>query len=326
MNHLTIKLLILLFLIGFHHSAFAEWYSHEKPIMGTRVYVKVWHQNREKATKAVDAVIDEMHRIDTLMSPYKESSELSRINRLAHEKPVKISKELFDLIVRSKDISKMTRGAFDVTFASIGFEFDYRSGVKPADDWIDSNLEKINFRNVELDPRVQSIVYLKPGVKIDLGGIAKGHAVDRSIHILKSFGVENAIVTAGGDSRIIGDHNGRPWNIGIKNPRSENQQVAIIPLYTQAISTSGDYERYFIQDGERHHHILNPKTGKSVKGLRSVSIVGPNATLTDALSTSVFVLGLQEGMKLVESLDDVEAVLIDGAGEMHYSSGFLSTN
>jgi thiamine biosynthesis lipoprotein len=160
-------------------------------------------------------------------------------------------------------------------------------------------------------------------VRIDLGGVAKGHAVDRSIALLQTRGIKQAIVTAGGDSRIIGDRKGRPWMVAIRDPRRRYKAVAVLPLHNAAISTSGDYERYFELNGERYHHIINPRNGHSVSGIRSVTVIGPNSTTADALSTGVFVLGVEKGLAVIESLPDVEAVMIDANSEMHYSSGLL---
>ena len=163
--------------------------------------------------------------------------------------------------------------------------------------------------------------YTQPGVRIDLGGIAKGYAVDRSIAILRSLGVEHASVTAGGDTMIMGDRFGRPWVVGIRHPDDPEKVIARIPMVDAAISTSGDYERYFDEDGKRYHHIINPQTGKSVGEVRSVTIIGPDATTTDGLSTSVFVMGPERGIALIERLGDVDSVIVTSDGKVLYSSG-----
>jgi thiamine biosynthesis lipoprotein len=157
-------------------------------------------------------------------------------------------------------------------------------------------------------------------VRIDLGGIAKGSGVDRCIQLFQELGIEQALVTAGGDSRMMGDRWGRPWTIGIRDPRDADKMVAVIPLMDEAVSTSGDYQRYFEKDGVRYHHIINPKSGDSARELQSVTIIGPDATTTDALSTSVFVLGLEAGLKLIDRLPDIDAILVDQHGRMHYSN------
>ncbi|HJX17641.1 MAG TPA: FAD:protein FMN transferase [Acidiferrobacterales bacterium] len=299
----------------------AEWYSREEAIMGTAVRVELWHDDATAARVAMSAVMDEMHRIDALMSPYKPDSELSRINREAAQKPVVISREMFDLIARSIEFSKLSGGAFDITFSSVGYLYDYREHVKPTDRQIAQALPGINYRHLQLDSKGRTIHYARPGLRIDLGGIAKGYAVDNCIAILKGRGITNAIVTAGGDSRLLGDRRGRPWNVGIRDPRRSGEVAAVLPLADIAISTSGDYERYFEEDGVRHHHIINPRTGKSATGVRSVTVIGPDGITTEGLTKSVFVKGPKAGMRLIESLKGVDAVIIDDAGRMLVSPG-----
>jgi len=171
------------------------------------------------------------------------------------------------------------------------------------------------------NPAKKNIYFNQKYVQIDLGGIAKGYAVDRAITLLSDRGITSAIVTAGGDSRILGDKRGRPWMVGIRDPRNKQELVAALPMTDAAISTSGDYERYFESDGIRYHHIISPKTGESIRSTRSVTVIGTNTTTTDALSTSIFVLGQIKGMKLIESTPEVEAIIIDKAGIMYYSKG-----
>jgi len=302
----------------------AEWQKQEQSIMGTAIRVELFDQDPNVARQAIQAVMDEMHRIDRLMSPYKPDSNLSQINANASQKAVSVEPELFKLIAKSLHFSNLTQGAFDITFASVGRHYNYRKGIRPTDEKINKELLLINYKHILLDPKTKTIRFAIPGVSIDLGGIAKGHAVDNGIRILKKMGIKHAIITAGGDSRIIGDKRGRPWVIGIRDPRKSRAVKGTIPLVDSALSTSGDYERYFVKNGEHYHHILRPDTGKSAKQLRSVTIIGPNATTTDALSTSVFVMGPKKGMELVEKLDDIEAILIDQKDRMLYSSGLLS--
>jgi thiamine biosynthesis lipoprotein len=262
-----------------------------------------------------------MHRIDRSMSPFIEASELSRINREAAVHPVVISKELFDLITRSLEFSKLTDGAFDITFSSVGYLYDYRRHVRPSEADIQRALPGVNYRHITLDRAASTIRFVRPGVRIDLGGIAKGYAVDSCIGLLKQRGITHALVTAGGDSRVLGDRRGRPWMIGVRDPLHKKGMVAVLPLSDTAVSTSGDYERYFEADGVRYHHIINPKTGHSASEVHSATIMAPDATTTDGLSTSVFVLGPEKGMALVESLKGVEAVIVDKKGRLLYSRG-----
>jgi thiamine biosynthesis lipoprotein len=291
--------------------------------MGTVVRIELWIDNRKAGQAAIAAVMDEMRRVDRLMSTYKEDSKISLVNRRAATEPVTVSRELLELLARSLRMSELTDGAFDITYASAGHLYDFHRKVKPSADALAAALPAINYRHVVLDRANSSVRFLRSGVRIDLGGIAKGHAIDRAIALLKARGIQHALVSAGGDSRLIGDRRGRPWVVGIRDPRQENEVVAVIPLSDAAISTSGDYERYFEADGVRYHHIINPGNGQPVSGVRSVTVVGADSTTMDALSTSVFVMGVNKGLALVESLPDVEALIVDADGKMHYSSGLV---
>lgn len=300
--------------------ALADWFSREEVVMGTVVRIELWQEDETTANTALRAVMDEMHRVDANMSPFKPESELSRINREAALKPVAISQEMFDLIALSIDFSKLSGGAFDITFSSVGYLYDYREHIKPTDAEIAKALPGINYRHLQLDRKRCTIHFARAGVRIDLGGIAKGYAVDNGIAILKKLGIANAIVTAGGDSRLLGDRRGRPWNVGIRDPRQRDGVVTVLPLADVAISTSGDYERYFELDGVRHHHIINPKTGKSANGIRSVTIIAPNGVTAEGFTKSVFVQGVHEGMRLVDAQKKIDAIIIDATGNIFYSA------
>jgi thiamine biosynthesis lipoprotein len=316
-----IALISLLLTVSISTPSSAAWVSQQAAIMGTRIGVELWHEDEAAAQRAIDAVLAEFRRLDKALSPYIESSELYRVNQEASQRPVDISQEFFELLQTSLDYARLTDGAFDITFASIGYQYDYRKGIKPDDQAITDALPLINYRLIRLDTAANTVAFEREGMRIDLGGIAKGYAVDRAISLLQRHGIEHALISAGGDSRLLGDHRGRPWNIGIQAPRKEGALAAVLPLSETAISTSGDYERYFERDGVRYHHIISPKTGRSAGELRSVTILGPNATRTDALSTSVFVLGLKQGLALIDRMEDVEAVIIDSQGFMHMSKG-----
>lgn len=297
----------------------AEWYSDQRAIMGTSISVELWADDDKTAQAAIEAVMQEMTRIDRTMSPYIETSELALINREATQHPVKISAEMMHLLKTSIHYSEVSRGAFDITFASVGYLYDYRNHIKPTDAQIASHLNAIDYRSMKLDEKTGTVYFTKPGMRIDLGGIAKGYAVDRGAEILSTRGINNAIVTAGGDSRILGDRRGRPWIVGIKNPREENKSAVALPLTDTAISTSGDYERYFMDGDRRVHHIINPKTGKSATGVRSVSVLAPHGIDTDALTKPLFILGVQRGMEIIDKIPGVDAIVIDDQGQMFYS-------
>lgn len=303
----------------------AKWHSKTFVVMGTQAKIEfecVEHHacsDVQKAEQLVQKLVEEMHRIDATMSPYKRTSELSKINREAAQKPLVISPELFNLIEKSIDFSKLTDGAFDITFSSLGYLYDYRQGLKPNQEQINELKQVINFKKIDLNRKQHTIHFLDPRVKIDLGGIAKGYVIDLCIEILKQAGIDNAYVNAGGDSRIIGYKNQRPWYIGIKHPRDQKKLVANLPLENIAVSTSGDYERFFIKDGIRYHHIIDPKTGDSAKKVQSVTILAKDSITADALSTSAFVLGIEQGMKLINDLVGVSAIMINDKSRMFLS-------
>jgi len=300
-----------------------DWHAREEAIMGTAIRVELWSEDRADGEAAINAVMTEMHRIDHAMSPHKPESELSRINRHAATSPVKLSDEMARLVSRALDFSKLSGGAFDITYAGVGHLYDYREKIKPSDAEIAKARDAVGYQNLILDTAARTLRFARDGVRIDLGGFAKGHAVDNAAAILARRGVKNAIVSAGGDSRVMGDHRGRPWTIAIRDPRRPGEVVAVLPLEDTAISTSGDYERYFEQDGVRCHHVLDPKTGKSPSSVHSVTILAADGLTTEGLSKSVFVLGVEKGMRLIESQEGVDAVVIDAAGQLHYSSGLL---
>jgi len=243
------------------------------------------------------------------------------VNARAAQGPLKISPELYDLLTTALDYSRVTDGAFDITYASVGYLYDYREHKRPTDAQIQAALPAINWRHVIVDLPASTIRFTQPGVRIDLGGIAKGHSVDRGIALLQGRGVAHALVTAGGDSRIIGDRFGKPWVVGIRHPDRKQEVIARIPLEDAAISTSGDYERYFDEGGVRYHHIIDPGTGHSASKVRSATIIGPTATRTDGLSKTAFVLGPERALEIYNRLDDIDAILVTPDGRVLYSKG-----
>lgn len=298
----------------------AEWYSDTQEKMGTRVEIQLWADSETAARPLLAAGMAEFDRVEAWMSTYREDSEISGVNRLAGREPVRVSAELFGIVQKALELSVLSDGAFDVTFDSVGRLYDFRTGVRPDAGSIRENLPDINFRHVILDPEASTIRFTKEGTRINLGGIGKGYACDRVIDLLRKAGVSNALANAGGDTRLLGDRRGKPWMVGIRDPDDGERWVTRLALDDEAISTSGDYERFFDEDGVRYHHILDPKSGSSARGVRSVTVVGPDATLTDGLSTSVFVLGPERGLALIESTPGYAAVIIDAQHNVRFST------
>lgn len=299
----------------------AEWHGEAIDLMGTRVSVELWHEDPVVAERLVTRVLDEYRRIDREMSTYRPDSQLSRVNRDAAAGPVAVDPELYALIERALELSEKSGGAFDISYESVGYLYDFRARARPSQSQIDAHLDAIDYRRLALDEAASTIRFEAPGMRINLGGIAKGYAVERAAGLLREAGVEHALLNAGGDTRVLGDRRGQPWIVGIRHPRLDDAVVTRLPLVDEAISTSGDYERFFEDDGRRYHHIINPATGQPTAGILSVSVIGPDATLTDGLSTTVFVLGVEQGIALIETLPAYEAVVIDAGGRLSYSSG-----
>ena len=315
-------LLICLAVLGaLPRAAHAEWYKRTDAIMGTRIYVELWDTDPVHGEASIDAVMADMRRIDDLMSHYKPESQLSKINQHAAEAPVVVDKELFDLIKLSTHYSEITEGAFDITYASVGYLYNYPNHVRPTEEQIKAALPAVNWRNMKFDDAHHSVFFEHKGMRIDLGGIGKGYAVDHGIEILQKRGIQHAVVTAGGDTRIIGDHMGRAWLVAIRHPDDPNKVVTRIPLSDAAMSTSGDYERYFDENGVRYHHIIDPRTGHSASKVRSATIIGPTATQTDGMSKTAFVLGAEKTLEIINRMPEYDAVFVKPDGKVLYSNG-----
>ena len=316
----------ILLLLALSQPASAEWFSLEDAKMGTRVEVQFWldEDKPEMAAELLATSMAEFDRIEVLMSTYIDSSEISRVNNKAAEEPQQISAELFGLLQQSLELSAATKGAFDITYDSVGYLYNFREKKRPDPMEIAERLSSVNYQNLILNESDQTVSFTQSGVRINLGGIAKGYSVEKIIKILANAGVKHALATAGGDTRILGDRRDKPWIVGIRDPDNSEAIFTRLALNNEAVSTSGDYERFFIEDGKRYHHILSPADGRPVEGVRSVTIIGPNATMTDGLSTSVFVMGPQAGIELIDDLVGYEAIIIVSDGSWFYSAGLSS--
>ena len=327
MNHIlktSLSSLLLPFAVFFCNTSHANWHYETEVFMGTEVSIRLWQEDQERARQLIKKVWNEMQRIDSTSRCFHSDSLLSEVNEKAGEEAVPITTELFRLIQKSFFFSKISEGLFDITYATVGQLYDYRNKIKPGQDTLEKQVKHINYQNVTLLEHPTRIRFKDPNLRIDLGGIAKGFAVDKSIEILLENNVKHAVVTAGGDSRYIGNHRDRPWHVGIQHPRDKSKTAFLLPVENESISTSGDYERYFIDDEQqRHHHIIHPESGKSPRELVSVTVIGKEATTTDALSTTLFVAGIEEGLKIIHLIPNYEAVFIDQRGKVHYSSGLV---
>jgi len=298
--------------------------SEHRALMGTDVAIKAIGNDRAELNLAVEEAFSEVSRLEKMMSNFIETSELSRINQQAGKAPVPVSRELYSVIRQANDFSILTDGAFDITFASVGKLWNFRSGIVPSRAAVAQQLPFVNYRKIQYDDKVPTVFLPDARMEIGLGGIGKGYAVDRAMAVLARHGIRNAIIMAGGDTLIKGKKGKELWQVGLRDPDRKNSLLAVLPLEDQAISTSGDYERYFIKDGVRYHHILDTRTGYPADQCRSVTILAGDATTTDALATGVFVLGPERGMALIERLSGVEAIIVDAKEKIHLSSGLTS--
>lgn len=273
--------------------------------MGTFVELSSYGTSREKIIKAMDDAFREIKRIEGLFSKYDEASEISRINRLAGERELIIAREVFDVIEHSLYYSKLSDGAFDITVAPLMdiWRFDQSDPFIPDDITIENALEYIGYEKVVMNKENLSVHFLDSRVKIDLGGIVKGYAVDRAKEVLRSGGLSNALINIGGNIYAMGSPpNRRAWQVGIQDPRDRDKLVHKLDLKDGAVSTSGDYEKFFIVNGKRYFHILDPRTGRPVQGAISVTVLADSAEEADALSTAAFVMGIKRGEELARSL------------------------
>lgn len=300
--------------------------SRTQFIMGTLVEITVRDADADKAQKAIDQAFDEMGRLEKLMSTHLTDSEISRLNTGAGKKGFfPVSPEVLEVIKRGIYWGEKSNGAFDISIGPLSrlWQFDDENPSLPDAGQLAQAVPLVNFRDIEINA---SKVRLKqPGMSLHLGAIGKGYAVDKAMQVLKSSGIQHALINAGGDLKALGTReDGKPWRIGLQHPRKPEQMIASFELTDKAVATSGDYQRYFMLDGRRYHHILNPATGTPAQGMISATIIADNVMDADALATAVFVLGDEKGMALIDSLGGIEAMLVSKSGETLFSENFQS--
>lgn len=277
-----------------------------------------------KVELIAEDVFKEISRIDSLMTSYRPDSHVSIINASAGKKEISVPEELYRIIEQSKVISSKTQGKFDISFASMGALWDFKTNqpTVPSRKTIRKKIKFIDYTKIRLNPKRTAVMLQDRDMRIGLGAIAKGYAVDRAGELLRARGISNYIVYGGGDLLIGGNKNGAPWKIGIQDPRDKSSYFAKLALSGhKAVVTSGDYEKYFEVDGRRYHHIIDPDTGFPATGSSSVTIVATGAALADAMATGVFVMGPEKGMRLVESEANLEGIIVDTELNVSVSSG-----
>ena len=292
--------------------------------MGSLLRVAVWTTDERRAAGAIEHVFAEFDRLEALLSNWKEASDVSRINNNAGIAPVKVSQDTIAVLRIAREVSELTRGKFDITFGVLTdiWRFDHdQDNVVPERDLIEARLKRIDYRAVEYDTTAGTAFVNRPGMRIHLGGIGKGYAVDRGIALLRSEGFQDFLIQAGGDLYVGGTDNLKPWKLGIADPRGAHDPFATIEISNGTFSTSGDYERAFMKDGKRYHHIIDPDFGEPASGCRSVTLVTDKAVMADAVAKGVFLLGPADGMALIEKLPDVEGVIVTSENDVKISSG-----
>ena len=293
--------------------------------MGSELRLTAWTADEPAALAAFDTVFAEFDRLESLLSIWRDGSDVQRLNAAAGLHPVTVSAETLEVLDAAREIGDLTEGKFDITFAALAdlwkFDHDQDNSI-PAPDAIRARLPLIDYRQVEFDPAAKTAFITRKGMHVHLGGIGKGYAIDRAVAALRQRGLIDFMVQAGGDMYVAGRRGDRMWRLGIQDPRGPaNSVFASVELSDATFSTSGDYERSFIKDGRRFHHIIDPDRGEPAAGSRSVTIVSDRAVVADGLSTGVFVLGPEKGMALIERLPQVEGVIVTAENQVLVSSG-----
>ncbi|MCB0805193.1 MAG: FAD:protein FMN transferase [Bacteroidales bacterium] len=314
------RLLPLIFVVLVSGQAGAqEIYKQTLKLMGSRFDITVVASDSTLADGYIDMAVAEIKRIEKLISSWDPNSQTSEINRNAGIKPVQVDQELFDLIERSMEISKLTDGAFDISYASMDkiWKFDGSMIEMPSEESIKASVSKVGYQHIILDKSDRTVFLELPGMKIGFGAIGKGYAADKAKTLLMQAGVASGIINASGDMNTWGKKpDSSDWKVAITNPFDKSKAFALLPLNEGAVVTSGDYEKFVKLDGVRYAHIINPRTGYPATGIISATVFAPSAELADALATSVFVMGADVGINLINQLPGVECVIVDEQGNI----------
>lgn len=290
--------------------------------MGCDFGITVVSKDSIQGNYFIGIAIKEIKRIEKLISSWDTSSQASQINKYAGIKPVVVNRELYDLIDRSKRISRLTDGAFDITYASMDKIWKYDGSLKtiPSDESVKKSVSRVGYHKMILDSATSSVFLSEKGMKIGFGAIGKGYAADMAKTLLMRLGVKSGIINASGDMNTWGKKpNGEEWTIAITNPLNKSKAYAVMPISDKAVVTSGDYQKFVVIDGKVFSHILDPRTGYPVRGLTSVTVFAPKAEIADALATSVFVMGVEVGLNRINQLPNVECIVIDILGKIYKS-------
>lgn len=301
----------------------SQVYKRVLRLMGNRFEVSVVGTDESLSNQHIDAAVIEISRIEKLLTTFDPSSQTNQVNQQAGEKPVKVDPEVFDLIHRSKIISQLTQGAFDITYGSVDkrlWNFDQQMQSLPDAATAARMVRLINYRNVILDEKKGTVFLKEKGMRIGFGGIGKGYAAEMARRLLIQRGVKSGVVNAAGDLTVWGQQpNGKPWTIGIADPDSARHPFSYLDISDMAVATSGNYEKFVVIDGKRYSHTIDPKTGLPVHGIKSVTIMSPNAEIADAMATPVMIMGIQVGLDLVNQVRGLACIIIDENDKIYTS-------
>jgi FAD:protein FMN transferase len=292
--------------------------------MGSQLQVAIWAADEARAAAAADRVKQEFDRLDALLSVWKPGSDVVRLNQAAGVRPVIVDQDTMAVLELARDAGVRTAGKFDVTFGALAeiWKFDHdQDNVMPDRAAIAQRLPLVDYTAIALKRADRTAFIARPGIRVHLGGIGKGYAIDRAAAVLRAGGFHDFLIQAGGDMFASGTNNGTAWKLGIADPRGEHAAFAAVEVRDATVSTSGDYERFFITDGVRYHHLIDPDSGEPARGCRSVTIIAASGVTADVLSTGVFILGPEAGMKLIEDVPGVEGVIVTADNTVLISSG-----
>lgn len=299
-------------------------YKRKLAMLGSPFEISVVADDSIKANEYHNLAVNEVKRIENLISDWIPTTQISEINKNAGIQPVKVDEEVFDLVERAIKISKLTNGAFDISYASMDkiWKFDGSMKEMPTPEAIKKSVEKIGYQNIILDKENKTIFLKFTGMKLGLGGIGQGYIADKVKELLQSKGCNSGLVNVSGDINTWGKQpNGELWTVGIVNPMNKNKVFATFPLDNSAVETSGSYEKFVTFNGVRYSHIIDPRTGYPATGIVSVSVFAKQTEIADALATGIFVLGVEVGLDLVNQLKGIECIIVDDKGKIHASKG-----
>ncbi len=318
------KSLVLALLIVSAFSFGQIVHKRKLAMLGSPFEITVVAKDTIQANEYIDSAVNEVKRIENLISDWIPTTQISEVNRNAGLKPVKVDAEVFELVTRANKISKLTNGAFDISYASMDkiWKFDGSMKTMPTPEAIKKSVEKIGYQNIILN-EVDNTIFLKlDGMKLGLGGIGQGYIADKVKAVLQSKGCTSGIVNVSGDINTWGKQiDGKPWTIGIINPMNKNKVFATFPLEDNAVETSGSYEKFVMFNGVRYSHIIDPRTGYPATGIVCVSVFAKQTEIADAIATGIFVLGIDVGLDLVNQLKGIECIIVDDKGKIHTSKG-----